>query len=316
MTDSAELRAAAAEDSGRTCPYCRFAIKPGLDVAICASCRAVHHAECWQDNGGCSIVGCVGPRVLSPSLEVPHRAASATAIHQQSGHVPQTVPPAAQNGSFATTQMKPVESPPIAPEMALAPPPRRAYYRVLALITFAVAIAAGAFAATLAMSSESATSAASRAPVTTVHEVSQPASPTRSQQPAPPRVVNVAAAQRAVVSLLHSYAQAASEHNLGLLGSVLAESVTRTGAAYGSATCTTSTGKGAVLAIYQDQFTRTTGQYQLTDLSPAAIAVRGNTAIAPLHYLWVFANSTGSITFSLGNTNGGWRITHISAVCS
>jgi len=225
-------------------------------------------------------------------------------------------PLAAHNGSFPTTELKPLQTPPTAQSSALASRPRRAVYRGLVVIMFAVAIAAGAFAVTLAISRKSGPAAASRAPATTVHEASQPAASTRSQRTAAPPVVNVAAAQRAIVTVLHSYAQAASEHNLGLLGSVLADSVTRTGAAYGSATCTTSTGKSAVLAVYQDQFTRTTGQYELTDLSPAAIAVHGNRAVAPLHYLFVVANSTGAVTFSLADANGGWRITHISAVCS
>lgn len=48
------------EDAGRTCPYCRFTLKPGVPVVDCDICGAAHHAECWADNGGCAVFGCTG----------------------------------------------------------------------------------------------------------------------------------------------------------------------------------------------------------------------------------------------------------------
>lgn len=45
---------------GRTCPYCRFPIKAGGGVTECGYCRAVHHDECFGENGGCSVAGCAG----------------------------------------------------------------------------------------------------------------------------------------------------------------------------------------------------------------------------------------------------------------
>jgi TPR repeat protein len=38
------------------CPYCHEDVRPGDDEAkqSCGSCMAWHHAECWQDHGGCS----------------------------------------------------------------------------------------------------------------------------------------------------------------------------------------------------------------------------------------------------------------------
>lgn len=47
-------------DAGRTCPYCRFPLKQGAGGVACGVCGAVHHADCWHDNGGCAIMGCVG----------------------------------------------------------------------------------------------------------------------------------------------------------------------------------------------------------------------------------------------------------------
>ncbi len=49
-----------AEAIGKTCPYCRFPIKPGQAVTICSECGVPHHSECWEENGGCTTYGCRG----------------------------------------------------------------------------------------------------------------------------------------------------------------------------------------------------------------------------------------------------------------
>jgi hypothetical protein len=51
-------RAIDAATAGRNCPYCRFPLKQGTPGASCPSCNAIHHADCWNDNGGCAILGC------------------------------------------------------------------------------------------------------------------------------------------------------------------------------------------------------------------------------------------------------------------
>lgn len=43
---------------GKTCPYCKFPIKNNFDVKACPLCDMPHHIECWQDNGGCTTLGC------------------------------------------------------------------------------------------------------------------------------------------------------------------------------------------------------------------------------------------------------------------
>ena len=45
---------------GKTCPYCQTPIKPGGQVTICSACGMPHHAECWQENHGCTTFGCQG----------------------------------------------------------------------------------------------------------------------------------------------------------------------------------------------------------------------------------------------------------------
>ena len=71
-------------DSGKACPYCRFALKPGAGVVDCPSCSATHHDECWGDNGGCAIMGCAS----APSL-----AGGAPATTTTAGRPPPPTPP-------------------------------------------------------------------------------------------------------------------------------------------------------------------------------------------------------------------------------
>lgn len=47
-------------ETGRACPYCRFPLKEGVQIAVCGICGASHHADCWHDNGGCAVIACVG----------------------------------------------------------------------------------------------------------------------------------------------------------------------------------------------------------------------------------------------------------------
>jgi len=53
---------------GKTCPYCHFPIKHEEAVTVCPSCRMPHHTECWQENGGCTVLGCASaPRPYATS---------------------------------------------------------------------------------------------------------------------------------------------------------------------------------------------------------------------------------------------------------
>jgi hypothetical protein len=70
------LHAAAGEEIGKTCPYCRFPLKPGEQVMTCPACKVPHHADCWRENQGCTTYGCQGvtaapapsaPPVLRPT---------------------------------------------------------------------------------------------------------------------------------------------------------------------------------------------------------------------------------------------------------
>jgi hypothetical protein len=60
---------------GKNCPYCQTPIKPGAPVTVCTSCGMPHHADCWQENHGCTTFGCQGRPMISPGV-VPAPAAA------------------------------------------------------------------------------------------------------------------------------------------------------------------------------------------------------------------------------------------------
>lgn len=57
-------QAASGDLIGKTCPYCRFPLKPGEQVLLCPACKVPHHLDCWQENEGCTTYGCRG---ISPT---------------------------------------------------------------------------------------------------------------------------------------------------------------------------------------------------------------------------------------------------------
>lgn len=43
---------------GKICPHCKTEIKKGDEVKVCPECGIPHHAACWEENKGCSTLGC------------------------------------------------------------------------------------------------------------------------------------------------------------------------------------------------------------------------------------------------------------------
>lgn len=56
---------------GGHCPFCGDFIKGVGLIVVCPSCRAVHHAECWEANGGCTTLGCARGPPRREAAEVP-----------------------------------------------------------------------------------------------------------------------------------------------------------------------------------------------------------------------------------------------------
>jgi len=55
------------EEVGKTCPYCRFPLKPDEQVVTCPACKLPHHADCWSENRGCTTYGCRGAAGAAPA---------------------------------------------------------------------------------------------------------------------------------------------------------------------------------------------------------------------------------------------------------
>jgi hypothetical protein len=49
--------------SGKTrCPYCHAGVDVHEDLVACEACATVLHSDCWEELGGCPIMGCGGAR--------------------------------------------------------------------------------------------------------------------------------------------------------------------------------------------------------------------------------------------------------------
>ena len=66
------------------CPYCQAEIESGVATSECATCQAVHHSECFSENGGCSMPSCPG----SPGFGAPPLGSAIPPSAQQQPSLP------------------------------------------------------------------------------------------------------------------------------------------------------------------------------------------------------------------------------------
>ena len=52
------------------CPYCRGFVADDEPLAVCEGCGTRHHADCYAENGGCTIFGCSFAPAEEPKLSV------------------------------------------------------------------------------------------------------------------------------------------------------------------------------------------------------------------------------------------------------
>lgn len=106
--------------AGRNCPYCRFPIKEGGRIYECGNCRAVHHEDCWADNGGCAITSCAG----GPSAHPTAVTASPVAAYPPpppAGTYGHPTPPPGKTPAGGPPYPAPVgPPPPAAPDLGVA----------------------------------------------------------------------------------------------------------------------------------------------------------------------------------------------------
>jgi len=53
-----------------TCPYCRTPFEADDEIVTCPACGTEHHADCFAENGGCTVFGCSQAPVEEPKISV------------------------------------------------------------------------------------------------------------------------------------------------------------------------------------------------------------------------------------------------------
>ena len=99
--------------SGGSCPYCRTAFEADDAIVACSGCQTKHHADCLQENGGCTVFGCSQAPAEEPKISVSDRDLVSGA--------PSQPPPSAPANSFLNlSQPAPPPAPLATPDSAPA----------------------------------------------------------------------------------------------------------------------------------------------------------------------------------------------------
>lgn len=72
------------QDTGKSCPFCRFPIKERDEVVACGECHSTHHEDCWDENGGCAVSDCAA---------APRSESSSTSVGSGGSHIPPVAGP-------------------------------------------------------------------------------------------------------------------------------------------------------------------------------------------------------------------------------
>lgn len=130
---------------------------------------------------------------------------------------------------------------------------------------------------------------------------------------APPTAAQQSSDREAIMSLLGSYQQAYSNHDLEGLEHLFTPNVRRHGLAKGG--CRISRGISSVLASYQGQFEAGSGNYSLVGLSEQQIAIDTNTqAHLEAHYR-ITPGGSGYVNFKFTEEGSAWKISEVNAAC-
>lgn len=88
-----------------TCPYCRIDIEDAESRKACTGCPASYHPDCWDESGGCAVVGCAA----NPATPV---APSPVGAFPPGGMAPPPLPPPPPAGSTWAPPPPPPPPPP------------------------------------------------------------------------------------------------------------------------------------------------------------------------------------------------------------
>jgi hypothetical protein len=274
------------EDTGRTCPYCRFPLKEGSPSERCDACGSLHHEDCWSDGGGCAVLGCSqagtsAPASASPGPGQPRPASAGNAAGSY---------PGAEAGSGY--------------------PPRSGVRASSRFSNQAILIAAGVIAFLgIGTGVVVATSGPSG------HPGARPAATTRAVAPgtSQPTADEESENRDAIMRTLSTYQRSYSEHDLQGLSSIFSSGILRHGLA--ASGCVVSRGQRAVLADYESQFAQGSGSYRLVGLAPQEIVLDSKSR-AHLHANYVISpGGSGFVNFRFAELGGEWKVSEVDATC-
>ncbi len=101
-----------------TCPYCRCEIKEEDERKDCPVCATPHHADCFAENGGCTLFGCSQAPAEEAKISL---SAQELSSNYASGPAPPPGTMLAPAGASAAPAPAPPPPPPIS--TGIAPPP-------------------------------------------------------------------------------------------------------------------------------------------------------------------------------------------------
>jgi TM2 domain-containing membrane protein YozV len=93
--------------TAEVCPYCRTKISADDRPMVCEGCGTAHHADCYAENGGCTIFGCSKAPGDEPKVSVSTPELGTVAAAAPAGGVENRLPPPPPPGVVippATTQ--------------------------------------------------------------------------------------------------------------------------------------------------------------------------------------------------------------------
>lgn len=266
-------------ETGVSCPYCRFPLKGGVVAMKCDACGAIHHQDCWDDGGGCSVFGCT------------HGATSQNAGQKQ------------QLSKVAPNAVAATGLPDGGHSLQSADPGASKQITVLFLAIGVLATALIAVVLFLAFRK-------SNQPVT--EAAGTPSVESASAEPDEVAKESDSLVARKVVRILRDYATAFENEDVSSLRQLLSPSVQRWGV-NGPNVCKHDVGRDDVIGAYVSQFDANPPlSYTLTPLDTGIVErVSSKRARANTSYV-ISGSGSNPISFSFGgNGNGDWRITRV-----
>lgn len=289
---------ATAADAGRSCPYCRFPVKEGTTAERCDACASLHHEDCWNDGGGCAVLGCSEAGKAAGAVTGPQAGWPPATYPGSASPQPQQFPTQAYPG-YGPSPGYPPQPPPATRERS-----GNQTVLVVAVIIALLGIGTGVAVATGAFSKTTPST-----PPAPTHTVSQ----NTPSVPAGPSPAEQASDRQAIMGVLTAYQSAYSGHNLRGLEQLFTPGISRHGLAAGG--CTVSHGREAVLADYQSQFEEGSGSYELVGLSPGQIQLDSTTR-GHLHAHYnITPGGSGYVNYNFAELGEGWKISEVYATC-